>query len=381
MKVAYFTESLPPNTDGVVNTMCHLVDSLQDENVDFQFFSPVKPDEAITWHHKVKKVSAVNFPLYKYYRMGLPYLNGIPAILDQFKPDLIHIVSPTLLGLYGLSYAGRIKIPAVTSYHTHFVDYLDYFKLSSLEKPIWSYLQWFHNKCKRTYAPSKSAISDLNQQGINNVELWTRGIEMDKFSPKYNSQELRHSIGADGKPILLFVGRLISHKDLDDLVMANYILKDRGYDFKTVIAGDGPMKKELKNDLPDAHFTGFIYGEELSKWYATADVFTFPSTTETFGNVILEAFASGTPAVGVTQGGVADIINHAKDGLLTRPKDAVDFADHIEILLKNTDFRKELGNQARITAKNFSWKAINKRLFGSYESVLHDWSFDKSMAN
>ncbi len=370
MKISYFTESLPPNTDGVVKTLCHLIDTLQNERIDFQFFSPVKPDESYPWHNKVIKVSSIPFALYSYYKMGLPYFDGLDAKLDVFQPDLIHLAAPTPLGIYGLKYAQRKNIPVVTSYHTHFIDYFAYFGLQKLQKMGWQYLQWFHNQCLRTYAPSPSTVKELENRGIQNVELWQRGIELDRFSPALRSTELRQSIGAENKPILLFVGRLINHKDLDDLVAASKILKQRGHDFKTVLIGDGPMREELENQLPDAHFTGFMHGHELAQWYASADIFTFPSTTETFGNVILEAFASDIPTVGVTAGGVGDIITHEKDGLLARPKDPDDFAAHIERVLEQPGVAKRLAQQAIITAKSYSWDEINRKLLQSYGKVV-----------
>lgn len=270
-----------------------------------------------------------------------------------------------------MNYAQRNNLPVVTSYHTHFVDYFSYFGLSWLEPTGWAYLQWFHNKCRMTYAPSPSAVKELHLRGIRDVDLWQRGIELDQFSPTLRNQALRESIGADEKPVFLFVGRLINHKDLDDLVAANRILKSRGHDFKIVIAGDGPMRPELEAQLPDAHFTGFIYGKELATWYASADIFTFPSTTETFGNVILEAFASGIPAVGVAAGGVGDIITHEKDGLIAKPKDAYDFALNIERLLLDRQFSAELGLKARYTAETYSWSTINKKLLQSYEHFIN----------
>ena len=370
MRIAFFTESLPPNTDGVVKTLTRLVGTLQEEHIDFLFFSPVKPDDSYSWHGQVVKVKSVPLLLYKNYQIGVPFFEGIAGRLDDFRPDLIHICAPSFLGLSGLTYAQRNNLPAVTSYHTHFVEYFSYFGLSWLEPTGWSYLQWFHNRCDMTYAPSPSAVQELHKHGINDVELWQRGIELDCFSPNFYDPQLRRSINAEDKPVLLFVGRLINHKDLDDLVAADRILKSRGRDYKIVIAGDGPMRDELQAQLPDAHFTGFIYGQELSRWYASADIFAFPSTTETFGNVILEAFASGIPAVGVAAGGVGDIINHNRDGLLAQPKNPQDFAAALETLIVNRDWARALGQEARRTAQLYSWHQINRRLLDSYEAVL-----------
>ncbi|MBN1481698.1 glycosyltransferase family 1 protein [candidate division KSB1 bacterium] len=370
MRIALFSESLPPNTDGVVKTLTKLVESMQEQNINFHFFSSVKPDESYEWTRHVTKVKSVPFFLYSYYQMGLPFFEGISKQLDQFQPDIIHLCSPTLLNIYGLNYAHRKHLPVVTSYHTHFVDYFSYFGLDWLEPTGWAYLQWFHNRCHMTYAPSPSAVRELRRRGIRDVELWQRGIELDLFSPDLRDNELRRSIGAENKPILLFVGRLINHKDIDVLAAADKILKARGHDYKIVLLGDGPMRSTLEELLPDAYMPGFVHGEALARWYASSDIFTFPSTTETFGNVILESFASGIPAVGVAAGGVGDIINHETDGLIARPKDAKDFADQVERLLIHPDFARMLGQQARFTAQKYSWNIINNRLLDSYRAFI-----------
>jgi glycosyltransferase involved in cell wall biosynthesis len=189
-----------------------------------------------------------------------------------------------------------------------------------------------------TYAPSPSSAIALSRKGIKNVDLWQRGINMEKFSPRHRNETLRRSIGAENIPLLLYVGRLVKEKDLDDLVHACHLLRLWGNTFKLVFVGDGPMKKYLMRRLPDAHFAGYQHGPNLSRWYASADIFVFPSTTETFGNVILEAFASGIPAVGVNQGGVADLITPGMDGLLAEPNAPRSLAEQIQILLAEQNF-------------------------------------------
>ncbi len=370
MRVAYFTESLPPMTDGVARTLTHLVNTLESEQVDYRFFSPIKPTAAIEWHGKVRKVFSVPFVLYDTYRVGVPYFHGLQAELDSFQPDLIHIVSPTLLGLYGLNYAKRRNLTVVASYHTHFVSYFSYYGFSKAERIGWNYLQWFHNRCDRTFTPSASAVRELQENGIREVELWQHGVDLEQFSPSYRSESLRQSIGAGHKPILLFVGRLVKEKDLDDLVEADGILSERGHDFKLVVVGDGPMKEDLMSRLPQAHFTGYLHGPELSSWYASADIFVFPSTTETLGNVILEAFASGLPVVTVAKGGVADVVTPNIDGLIAQPNNPQDFADKIAMLLSNSSYTKQLGIQALRSAAKQSWHEHNGKLLGSYQELL-----------
>ncbi len=380
MKIAYFTESLPPLTDGVSNTLVHLIETLEAEKVDFHFYSVVKPEDR-PWSDRVTKVVSVPFLLYSYYKVGLPYFDGLDSHLNEFKPDLIHIVSPTLLGIYGISTAKKRKIPVVSSYHTHFVSYFSYYGLQGLEKVGWTFLQWFYSQCAKVYAPSPSAKAELANYDINNVELWRRGINLDRFSARFNNPELRRRIGVDeNTPIILFVGRLVKEKDLDDVVAVNKILESKGYSFKQVIVGDGPMRPELEERLPEAYFAGYQHDQDLATWYATADLFLFPSTTETFGNVVLESFASATPAIGVSKGGVQDIINPGKDGYIAKPNDPQDIAQKAAILLADKEKRSRFGRQAQETVLKYSWDAINLRLLSSYQHLV-DKSKEKTYKN
>jgi len=371
MRIVYFTESLPPNTDGVERTLVHLVETLETEDVDYKFYSPFKPDDNHRWSWRVRKILSIPFIFYTDYKLAIPYFHGLKAEIDKFNPDIVHVVSPTLLGIYGLQYAKKRNIKSVSSYHTHFVSYLSYYGFSKMFEEIgWQYLRWFYNQFDKTYAPSPSAVKELRSRNINNVELWQRGIKLDKFSPDFRNIEFRKSIEAENKTVLLYVGRLVKEKDLDDLIDANNILEKKGYDFRLVIVGDGPMREELHHKLPGAVLTGYKHGKELSEIYASADLFVFPSSTETFGNVVLEAFASGLPAVAVNKGGVADIINHGLDGFVAQPNSPKDFAWHIEIFLNNYDTLKRMGNIARETAKKYSWDTVNRRLLNSYENVI-----------
>ncbi len=371
VRIAYFTESLPPNTDGVVRTFCNLTATLEARGIDYRFFSPFKPDGSFPWRHRVYKVISLPLALYSDYRLSIPYFHPLVRELDTFRPDLIHVVSPSPLGLFGLDYARRRRLPAaVSSYHTHFVSYLPYYGLSGIAELGWRFLQWFHNRFRRTYAPSPSAVRELRAHGIRGVELWQRGVDLQHFSPTYRREDLRESVGAGDKPLLLYLGRLVKEKDLADLAAAAHILRARGAGFALALVGDGPMREELRESVPFVHFLGSQHGTALASWYASADVFVFPSTTETFGNVILEAFASGIPAVGVAQGGVADLITHGKDGLLARPHDPESLADAVESLLRDEARRARMGRAALQTAASYRWDAVNNRLVDSYLETL-----------
>jgi glycosyltransferase involved in cell wall biosynthesis len=202
--------------------------------------------------------------------------------------------------------------------------------------------------------------------------LWERGLDPAAFSPHFRSEILRARIGASDRPVLLFVGRLVREKNLANLAAAITALVQRGDRFKLVLVGEGPMAPELRRALPDAHFAGFQEGEALAQWYASADLFVFPSSTETFGNVILEAFASGLPVVAVNRGGVRDLVESGVNGVLADAADPADLASAIGALLQRPSELTRLGCQAVRTAARYQWPSVNRRLLDGYRRVLAD---------
>lgn len=370
MRVLYFTDSMLPHMDGVVRTYCQLIETLQETSVDFKFYSPFKPGNEVAWTDRIRQVTSVPLPLYSDYRLSLPQLNRLYPELDAFQPDLVHVTSPSLHGMYALRYARRRRLPVVTSYHTHFVDYFSYYGYGKFETYGWQYLRWFHNQFDMTYVPSHSAEADLIDNGIGPTALWQRGIDLERFSPDFRSETLRRHLGAVEKPILLFVGRLVKEKDVDDLADAHLCLKARGYDYKLVIVGEGPARPALEERLTDAHFAGHQSGRQLSTYYASADLFLFPSTTETFGNVILEAFASGLPAIVSDKGGCKDLVTPRVNGLIAKANAPENLADKAAFFLDSKSHINHYRLAATETAAQYSWGEVNRRLLSSYEQLI-----------
>jgi glycosyltransferase involved in cell wall biosynthesis len=210
----------------------------------------------------------------------------------------------------------------------------------------------------------------LESKGFENIALWQRGIDIGRFSPDLRDEELRQKYRSDGEHILLFVGRLVKEKDLDDLVAMDRILKEKSQSFKIVVVGDGPMRPELEEKLPDAVFTGYLHGKDLSVMYASSDLFVFPSTTETFGNVILESLASGLPVITVDKGGVADLVENDKTGYVCESNNPDELAQRVTSLLEDAKKRSSFGEAGRAYAKTYSWEAINTELLQHYQELI-----------
>ena len=370
MRIAYLSDSLPPLTDGVTRTLEQLFTSLLAEGVEFRVYSAFQPPAGTAWRDRVRRLRSLSFPGYREYRCALPWGQGLARDLDRFGPDLVHVVSPTLLGHFGQRWARRRRKPVVASYHTHFLSYLPHYGARRLRGPLLRVLRAFHARCARTYAPSPSAARLLQGWGLAGVELWPRGVDTDAFSPALRSAALRAAVVPDERPLVLCVGRLVREKDLDDLAAAHEILRGREVPFRLAFVGQGPHQAALQARLPEAFFAGHQSGDALARWYASADVFACPSSTETFGNVALEALASGLPVVGVDQGGVADLVRAGVDGLIARAHDPSSLADALGALLADPCRRRALGRAGRAAAEARRWPDVNRALLRSYERVI-----------
>jgi len=376
MRIAYCSESLPPLVDGVTRTLSELATTLRETAHPFLFLSAVQPHPDLVWRDRVHVVPSIPLPLYPYYRVCLPSAGTLDPVLDRFAPDIVHVVTPSLLGLYGVRYARRRGIPVVASFHTDFVSLFTYYGIGGLERLGRHLARRFYRQCAVTLAPSRHQAAKLRAHGIDNVALWQRGVNPATFSPAFRSDELRARIAGENVPILLYVGRLGREKNLRYLIQAMQLLARRGGTgaggarFKLVIVGQGPMRRMLAANLPDAHFTGPLEGAELSRWYASADVFVFPSIAETFGNVVLEAFASGLPVVGVDAGSVRELVIPHSNGRLAPVDSPATFADHVHSLLQRPAELARLASGARATAAQYRWPDVNRQLLERYERLI-----------
>ncbi|WP_425621030.1 glycosyltransferase family 4 protein [Desulforudis sp. Tu-874] len=264
----------------------------------------------------------------------MPGYRGIKKILDGFRPDLVHIATPFGLGLCGLRYARAGKLPAVTSCHTNFDVYLRYYRLAALHQPLWKFLTWFHRQYDLTLCPSQATRDKLAARGIKNLRFWVRGVDSDLFTPQNRSDIIARDYGVAGKMVLLYVyvGRVAAEKNLDVLLEA-FDLLDADYPggLHLFIVGDGPMMQRVRAwARPGITCTGYLTGQPLRAMYASSDIFVFPSMSETFGNVVLEAMASGLPVVAPFSEGLKDNLINGVNSLVCAPHDPVGFAADVE---------------------------------------------------
>jgi glycosyltransferase involved in cell wall biosynthesis len=377
MRIAYFAGTMKPGHDGVTRVLYRTSEYLSEREIEHVFFSPLTPpeNEQIT---PMFTVPSIEFPLYKEYRFPLPGQKQIEEHLAEFHPDILHINSPCSLGYAAIIYGKKNNIPVVATYHTHFASYARYYKVKALERFSWSYFRKIYNSCEKVYVPSLPLVDELHEHRIDNLECIPHGTDTVTFHPMHKDESWKEKKGIGKNFSLLFVGRLVWEKDLRTLAAAYKLIMARRSDATFVLAGDGPAREELQALMPEATFLGFQSGADLSRAYASSDLFVFPSTTETFGNVTLEAMASAIPPICADQGGASGIIRDGITGFLTKPRDAEDLAAKIEFLLDHPERRAEMAKQAFLFGQEQTWERSFQKMLLSYDSVIKAYAAKKS---
>lgn len=371
MRIAYFNANLRVGQDGVSRVVYRMLDGALKRNHDVIAVTSTAP-ESQELPVPMYEVPSVVFPLHKAYRLALPSYRTFAKYLDAFQPDIIHINSPCTLGFSAVKYAHHRNVPVVATYHTHFPTYPRYYGLSRFEEMTWKLLRSFYNQLDRTFVPTLPILKELEEHAIERLEYLPNGVDTSVFSPTNRSEEWRKRFGGGRVPIVLFVSRLVWEKNLRVLADAYRMLRERSLKFEMVIIGDGHARQEFEGMMPGAHFLGFQTGAPLAESYASADIFVFPSVTETFGLVTLEAMASGLVPVAANVGGAAELIEDGKSGLFARPDDPVDLAAKIESLLLEPTTIERMRQHAIERSSNYAWETILDRLFSLYSNVIEE---------
>ena len=370
MRVAIVAESFLPNVNGVTNSVLRVLEHLAETGHEALVIAPGAREgqEEIADYlgFPIVRVPTVRIPLIDSLPVGVP-TTAVDEALRQFKPDIIHLASPFVLGAAGAFSARQQRIPSVALYQTDVAGFATKYHASALAYATWEWLRTIHNACQMTLAPSSLTIRDLEDHNIKNVRHWGRGVDAERFHPSKRSAQLRKQWGADGKKVVGFVGRLAAEKGVHRLAALN----DRS-DIQLVIVGDGPERPLLEAQLPNAYFTGALGGDELAQAYASLDVFVHAGEFETFCQAIQEAQASGVPTIGPRAGGPVDLIQEGYNGLLLEVATFVEVLPNAVDALLNPEIHEELRANARESISSKTWKALCEQLLGYYEEVLED---------
>ncbi|WP_219838649.1 glycosyltransferase family 1 protein [Paenibacillus sp. R14(2021)] len=371
MRLALFTDTFAPDVNGVARTLERWSDYLRAQNIPCLVFAPDPAyDKSYQASSTVERFASLPFFLYPECRLALPNPLHVRRALDAFKPTVIHVATPFNMGLFGIHYAKKHHLPLVASYHTHFDRYLAFYNIQWMVKMLWRYINWFHADCRYIFVPSKSTLQVLKERGWDEKRLavWTRGIDTKSYHPNVDRAlwRAKHGISPDSY-VVLYVGRLAPEKNADTAIAAfAKFQRDVCRNAVLVMAGDGPSMETLKQQAlregVNVRFLGFTALPELQQWYAGSDVFLFPSSTETFGNVVLEAMACGTPVICADTGGVVDTVQHEWNGLRCEPGNADSFSKALERIYRDEGLQSRFRARGLAHSMRQSWDAIFEEL-------------------
>jgi glycosyltransferase involved in cell wall biosynthesis len=371
LKIAVFTETFLPNLDGIASVLQLMLQRLQEQGHRVVLFGP--PDGPKEYAGaEIIGVGGPRFPLYPVLRINIPRRH-IWQRVQQFQPDLIHAVNPTCLGLFGMIYARRLRVPLLASFHTNLPRYLHYYGGPIgpfLELPTWGLMRAIHNQADVNLCTSRPMLQELRSRGFKRMRVWKRGIDIQRFQPGPRDEAMRARL-TDGNPdefLVVNVGRHGHEKRLD--LIRDPLFAHKGV--RLAMVGGGPAHEDLKQHFRGTPtvFPGYMQGDELVAAYRAADVFLFPSTTETFGLVALEAMACRVPVIAASAGGVLDIVQDGKNGLLFDPTRPQQIGPLVQRLRDDTAERERLADNALEHARSRDWRATMDQLIDYYHLTL-----------
>lgn len=376
LRVAVVTETFPPEINGVAMTLGMMVRALQVREHQVQLIRPKQsPADNPQTEANLEQVlrPGVPIPHYAGLKMGLPAKSALHRLWSLKRPDLVHIATEGPLGWSALAAAAKLRLPVATDFHTNFHSYSRHYGLGWLKKPIVTYLRKFHSQARVTMVPSQTMRRELEAAGYRHIEVVARGVDTQLFDPARRDPGLRGAWGiADGGLAVLYVGRIAPEKNLSLLIRTFEAIEAQRPDARLVLVGDGPEVVALRASHPRFVYCGARRGEDLAAHYASADLFLFPSLTETFGNVVLEAMASGLALAAFDYAAAAEHVRHGVNGLKAEFGDEQAFIALARELQAGEALRRELASQARHTAMGLSWEYIFARLERIFLDIVQE---------
>lgn len=371
MRILFCTDTFLPEINGVTTVLATMRDGLRRRGHEVLVAAPsygrLTEDES-----GVHRLSAVPCPGYSQVRLSWPWGRGLGRRFDAFAPDLVHVVTEGPLGLFGREFARHRGLPLASSFHTDFPRYARRYLGEFAVRPTRAWLRWFHRAARLTQTPSETTRGELLALGLPNAVVWGRGVDVTWFRPERRSDARRAILGATGRVMVLHVGRLAVEKDIATLIGAFQAAHDRlGERARFCVAGDGPCAAEVRQALPFATHLGFLARGTLADLYADADLFVFPSPTETCGLVALEALASGLPVIGARAGGIPESVRHDLTGALVEAGSRDGFCDAIVRLADDGEQRGAMSQAARAFAVGRDWARELDELEGLYQRLRY----------
>ena len=367
MRIGLVTETFPPDTNGVAMTLERLVGYLTARLHHVDLIVPSAPSPARHDPVSALTLRGMSVPGYPEVRFGPPAVGRLVAHWRQWRPDVLYVATQGPLGWAAVRAGGRLGIPVISGYHTHFAAYGRHYGLSLAAPLVEGYLRRFHQRTALTLAPTRELAATLQEAGFGTVDVLARGVDTALFNPQRRNSGLRSQWGIFPRtPVALYVGRLAAEKNLELAVRSFRAIQRSQPQAHFVLVGDGPMRTSLQATNPDFVFTGNLSSQTLAAHYASADLFLFPSLTDTFGNVVMEAMASGLPVVAFRTGAAAEHIRSFTSGVTAPFGDANRFVALSILIANEPRLRHRLGDLARCAVAPYGWEQVGERL----ESLL-----------
>lgn len=377
LTLAVVTETWYPDINGVAHSLRKIISGLLDLGVKIHLFYIEHADAEVDERIQYFPQQGFHLPFYQEVQIGYPNTKTLQKQWIKHRPDIIQIVTEGPLGYSAMQAADRLNIPSISDYRTNFQQYSRSYHLGVFEGLVFAYLRHLHNKTRATLVPTQQLGNELEKLGFHNVNILSRGIDTESFSPKKRSESLRNSWQASkDELVFMYVGRIAPEKNLALAVEAFNTIRQYTQKTKLVLVGDGPIRKQLEQENPDFIFCGMKTGDELYEHYASGDVFLSPSITETFGNTVLEAMASGLAVLSYDYAAAREHIIHQENGVKAPLEDKQAFINQAIWLVQNPEKRKTIAHQAHTSIQQYSWKRISHNLlsilYQSIEEQDHD---------
>ncbi|MEI7568048.1 MAG: glycosyltransferase family 1 protein [Alcaligenaceae bacterium] len=374
LRIALVTETYPPDINGVAHTVSKIVEGLRARGHELMLVRPrhhSDTEAATDSRYQEVLVRGAPIPMYKQLRMGLPAQGALQKLWLKQRPDLVHIATEGPLGWSASRAARKLKIPTSSDFRTNFHAYSQFYGFGWLKGAIVAYMRKFHNATHCTMVPTQGLMAELSKIGFDRLMVVPRGVDTENFSPAKRDEQLRQHWGATAETqVLLSVGRLAVEKNLDTVVRCFKSLQAQSLPVQLVIVGDGPLRHALERSIPEAIFAGTRTGLDLAKHYASADLFIFPSLTETFGNVTIEAMASGLAVVAYDHAAAGQLIEHRRNGMVLAPNQEAQLFEAAQQVVEDPTLRAQMRVAARQTAVDRDWSSVIARTESIFRSLI-----------
>ena len=375
MRIALFSEVYWPMVSGVGVTLLRLVKALEARGHEVRVYSASYPiPKGQPDRPEVHRSPSIPLFLYPDVQWAFPRLRDVTEDLARFSPDVVHVATEFALGLAGLKSARQLKLPVIASAHTDYDKYAARYGVDWALRVGWHYLRWFYGQAYRVLCPSRIYQEHLRSRGVMHTGIWSRGVDPKEFHPEFRTETYRQALGLRPDDLLVtYIGRIAREKNLTQLLAAWDVMASERGNAQLALVGRGPLEDEIRRrQIPGVHVLGLMHGRALAEAYASADLFVFPSATETFGNSLLEAMGSGLPCLAAGAAGVLEFAQHGRNAWLVAPNSAGAIAQGLRRLMSDASLRHRLIQGGLATAAERRWDEVYDQLLSDYREAIEN---------